>query len=1176
MTTKAKLFRKKILVGALVAVASVFCVTLCVFQNLTMAAGSRDILATDVIKCLENGSFKTSLDNSDLKNGEVSSFMNGGHSVYVPLGFGNPKGSLTLSCKETVKELLSRSGITIPGKGSSAEERDKFLKSLGYKSNVTQTANQSKINQCFYFTYQRTEVSGSRTSKDNVNTQSICVNVSKDGYIVDTDVKIGGSAKEFGYVKFTYDSKKSKIKVILSGLAKNGTVDVKVGDHIDNLKKDVENIITNNGRGDFDAKKGQVSMHFNILNANGDANVNDTSYDLQKAKYTLTIDDASKRLMTGTLTGGSIASYPAFSEADQFNLYQDYLTKFYKADIKCNLTDTQASIEKSKGYTEIYTCSADSDLKPCYAMAGDHSKDWVGGISNGVFGSDCDFNCVADWLKNYGSSNNTCPPATEDDNNDPKPNNDPTTVIAGDVDRSEIVDCNDFENIGAMQWVLCPTMNNLQYTTSWIDNWTQKWLQIETNLYSDVDNSGSDNAIGENKFGIEAVWGNIRNIANILIIVFLLAVVFSQLTGYGIDNYGIKKMLPKLILMGIVVNLSLYICQLAVDVSNIAGAGLRDLFGAIGNGAGGGAGEPSFLGGAAAGLFAAAGSGGTAAIGAGATTAQILSAVGVTGAAGLSATVVIPVIIALIVLLLVILIAVLIFFLMLGARDIIVMLCVVISPLAFAMYILPNTQYLFKKWWELFKAALIIFPICGAMAGISHTLRALFSNGGDFHWYQIAVLMILPYLGFFLIPILLKNAIAALGKIGGALTSVGNSFRNGGRTMLQGGLRAVQNSEGFKNMQQDAIKNRQSRNSQRTIDRLEALRKQREAEGGDLSKNEKIRLARAYDMQKNLASTDIAAETVLMNRRYAGKSGNTIMEDLDTAIDDGDRSRVMALSNVLISREGSGGANRIANSIAKRKFFDEDGKFIGGNNGSMAESFRALQDNMLENSALGNAMLSKAPDVYQMFTSGGYSDTKMEIGADGKEVAVRNEDGELQKLKEPIRQNLAAHTAGNTLSTQDKDWATASGSTLKRSADAGAFTAARAQSILASSDPAIRSGIQSDTEKNEILQAVAGGFNGNWNDKEAVKAAIGRYLAENGGVNVRDGASNSNANAQIQEIRHGIESVQQSVNNVGNMQQPINRVDNSGGVGNLQQPIRRVNNSGDNNSGRGFNNGAGI
>lgn len=388
----------------------------------------------------------------------------------------------------------------------------------------------------------------------------------------------------------------------------------------------------------------------------------------------------------------------------------------------------------------------------------------------------------------------------------------------GDVslDSSGIVDCNQLENLGAMQWLLCPVMNNEQYTASWIDNMTQEWLEVDTDkLYKDD--------------AVEKVWKNIRVIANVVMVVFLLVIIFSQVTGYGIDNYGVKKMLPRLIVMAIIINLSFVICQLAIDLSNIAGVGLRNMFTSISMTSGSEMAGTSFLGDMVMGLFASASTGGAAAVS------------GFTIAVTLGAEIAVAVVIAVIVLLLVILVAVMVLFLMLGAREIIIIVCIILSPLAFAAFILPNTQNLFKKWWELFKAALIIFPICGAMAGISNMLRGMYSTSSSLHMWGYAVLMILPYLGFFLMPMLLKNAISALGKVGGALTSLGNTVKNGGKAIGQAGMKIGQNTNVFKDWQMK----QQEKNAQNIVDKVNKAK----AAGKTPSKWAQ---KRAYDAQMTL------------------------------------------------------------------------------------------------------------------------------------------------------------------------------------------------------------------------------------------------------------------------------------------------------------------------------------
>lgn len=77
--------------------------------------------------------------------------------------------------------------------------------------------------------------------------------------------------------------------------------------------------------------------------------------------------------------------------------------------------------------------------------------------------------------------------------------------------------------------------------------------------------------------GLEQLWRNILAIANIAYIVVFFIIIFSQATSIGITNYGIKRMLPRLIIVAILSNLSLYICAFAVDLANILGLGVASL-----------------------------------------------------------------------------------------------------------------------------------------------------------------------------------------------------------------------------------------------------------------------------------------------------------------------------------------------------------------------------------------------------------------------------------------------------------------------------------------------------------------------------------------------------------------------------------------------------------------------
>ena len=328
-------------------------------------------------------------------------------------------------------------------------------------------------------------------------------------------------------------------------------------------------------------------------------------------------------------------------------------------------------------------------------------------------------------------------------------------------------------------WVICPTIRNMSEAISGMDGLIKDWLSVDIDQYKA---NGST----------EGVWNIFRNIANIFMIIILLVIIFSQLTGYGIDNYGIKKMLPKLIVMAILINLSFIICELAVDVSNILGVGLDNMFRNFGEMAASANGDAASAASYQFAEFIEQLLGIAAGVGAG---AEVVIGLATSGGG-------VVIIISILLVIIVALISVLIFFVMLGGRIIVIMLFTMIAPVAFACYILPNTQGLFKKWWNIFKAALIVYPICGALYGISFLVRGTVAGIND-NFPMMLAAAITPYLPFLVLPALLKGAMNALGVVGGALTTLGNGLKSG----ISKGNRALQGTNAYKGAQETQRRN---------------------------------------------------------------------------------------------------------------------------------------------------------------------------------------------------------------------------------------------------------------------------------------------------------------------------------------------------------------------------------
>lgn len=374
-----------------------------------------------------------------------------------------------------------------------------------------------------------------------------------------------------------------------------------------------------------------------------------------------------------------------------------------------------------------------------------------------------------------------------------------------------------YQSAGALGWAICPIMSSLSNTlTSIYEDMVEPFLAVNPRL-----------------LGAEAksVVDKVSTFANIAIIIFLLVIIFSQLTGVGIDNYGIKKSLPKLIVTVILVNLSFVICQVAVDLSNIVGSGANsmlsgvdvsittcnDVDGGVSNGVtlnvpGGRQCVPADVSsGSEAGMFrtlvdiASVGLAGVGAIGVGSIILGVASS-------GWLAGLIIPVLL----LLITAVIAVLFFFVLLGVRQAGVVILAVLSPLALVCYMLPNTKRYFDKWKKAFTGLLVLYPICGLLIGGGQlAAKILISASQDYVTYFAGCLiMVVP---FFFIPSLLKGSFAAMGNIGAKISGFGKSLGSRGRGRVEG---AFKNSDRYKNRVDFNQKRAAERRAERTVSRL--------------------------------------------------------------------------------------------------------------------------------------------------------------------------------------------------------------------------------------------------------------------------------------------------------------------------------------------------------------------
>lgn len=204
-----------------------------------------------------------------------------------------------------------------------------------------------------------------------------------------------------------------------------------------------------------------------------------------------------------------------------------------------------------------------------------------------------------------------------------------------------------------------------------------------------------------------AIWGAMRNIANVLFVMAFLVVVYSLLTSTGITSYDLKRLVPRLLVAAILVNLSFYVCLIMVDLATVTGAFILDIIQNL-LGQGTTTGMP---------LDKARGD------------IQVLEDIAVSILASQEVAWLLLAPLVAMVFSAAILCSVILIILIL--RKVLVVAMIVVSPLAFVAYLLPNTEQYFTKWLKLFFHLLLIFPIIALLLGAGQVVSAAIIKAED-------------------------------------------------------------------------------------------------------------------------------------------------------------------------------------------------------------------------------------------------------------------------------------------------------------------------------------------------------------------------------------------------------------------------------------------------------------
>lgn len=332
------------------------------------------------------------------------------------------------------------------------------------------------------------------------------------------------------------------------------------------------------------------------------------------------------------------------------------------------------------------------------------------------------------------------------------PNNEKTNeagVKAGEGEDQEAPICNIGDGLG---WLICPAAT---FSANLVDG-AFSFLSGLMSYDTLVDKDSRETLLRQ--------WALMRNVANIVFAAAFLMVVYSTMTNIGISNYNLKRMVPRLVVAAILVNSSFWLCTIAVDISNIAGntvSGLMESAREVAIST-----DPEEKGES---LWLEK-------------TAMVLSGgaiIGGIGAAGLSLSslaLLIPILFSA-------LSAILLVILILVSRQALITLLVIISPLAFVAYILPNTSHWFDRWRKTFTTMLMIFPIVALLFSGSKLAATVvrLTGGADMDLLSLGI----QALPLFAVPAILKSMGGVLTRIGALTNDKSKGLLDRGRNRLQ-------------------------------------------------------------------------------------------------------------------------------------------------------------------------------------------------------------------------------------------------------------------------------------------------------------------------------------------------------------------------------------------------------
>src|SRR5581483_9763634 len=303
---------------------------------------------------------------------------------------------------------------------------------------------------------------------------------------------------------------------------------------------------------------------------------------------------------------------------------------------------------------------------------------------------------------------------------------DSTTTTTGGNPTTTSDGCNVPTTNEPLRWIECPVISTLQGFASAINGFIGQQLSVPNGIFFND--------------GTQKVFNIFRNIGVAMLVLAGLIMVVSQAADLELfAAHTVRKALPRLIIVAILISISWPLLQFIIGFFNDIGFWTGKIILSITsytNVGGGDAGTimSNIADGLILGLVAA---GGIVLLGAGGIISLLVSFILFT-------------IIGVFVLMI---------------REIIILLCILITPLALASFVLPGTEKIGKFWQDTLITTLVMFPLIEGFLAAGTALASIILSvkSGDYGYHILAMLVFLaPYMA---LPFAFKLAGGLVGRV---------------------------------------------------------------------------------------------------------------------------------------------------------------------------------------------------------------------------------------------------------------------------------------------------------------------------------------------------------------------------------------------------------------------------